>query len=132
MKKLILTFAIIFGTIIFAQSQQVNFPEGTMLVYSDTNALAGGDTLIRSIYSFVPQKTSDTTYEFQYKRIEFYTGENIHINKFISQEGAWDETITIGGNTYTLEAVYNLIISINAANWKTGTWQFFLQKINNE
>ena len=129
MKKLLLTFAIVFGMMIFAQSQQVNFPEGTMLVYSDTNALIGGDTLIRSVYSFVPQKTSDTTYEFQYKKLYWLNNEQIK-NEFISREGAWDEIITIGSNTYTLEGVYNLIVSIDAANWKLGTWQYFLQKIN--
>ena len=132
MKKLFLTFAIIFGMMVFAQSQQINFPEGTMLVYSDTNVLAGGDTLIRSIYSFVPQKTSDTTYEFQYKRIEFYTGKNMHINEFISWDSQPQDSLLIGGQQRSFSWVYDQILTISISNWQTGSWQTYLQKIHNQ
>jgi hypothetical protein len=130
MKKLLLTLAIIFSMTVFAQSQQINFPEGSLLVYSDTNNLAGGDVLIRSIYAFVPQKISDTTYEYQYKRIEFYVGRPIHINEFISYEAKSDETLLISGTPQTYDWMYPQVVTINEATWKIASWQTFLQKIN--
>lgn len=128
MKKLLLTLAIIFGCY-FAQSQQVNFPEGTLLVYSDTNNLAGGDVLIRSIYAFVPQKISDTFYEYQYKKVYWLNDEQVK-SEFISKEFHKDSTILIGEVEYTFEEIYNLIVAINESYWKIGSWQTYLQKIN--
>ena len=129
MKKLLLTLAIIFSLTVFAQSQQINFPEGNILVYSDTNNLAGGDVLIRSVYAFVPQKISDTTYEYQYKKAYWLNDQQVK-NEFISKEFHKDSTIMIGEVEYTFEEIYNLIVAINESYWKIGSWQTFIQKIN--
>ena len=129
MKRLILIIAIIFGTMFFAQSQQVNFPEGNILVYSDTNNLTGGDVLIRSVYAYVPQKTSDTTYEYMYKKLYWLNDEQIK-NEFISYVALSDSTILILGTPRTFEWMYEQVITISIPNWKTASWQTFLQKIN--
>jgi len=131
MKKLLLITVILMCGV-FAYSQQINFPEGSILVYSDTNNLAGGDVLIRSVYAYVPQKTSDTTYEYQYKRIEFYVGKEPHINEFISYNAASTETVWISGVQRTYAWMYPQIITINTVNWKIASWQTYLQKINNQ
>ena len=129
MKRLILIIAIIFGTMFFAQSQQVNFPEGNILVYSDTNNLTGGDVLIRSVYAYVPQKTSDTTYEYMYKKLYWLNDEQIK-NEFISYVALSDSTILILGTPRTFEWMYEQVITISIPNWETASWQTFLQKIN--
>ena len=129
MKRLILIIAIIFGTMFFAQSQQVNFPEGNILVYSDTNNLTGGDVLIRSVYAYVPQKTSDTTYEYMYKKLYWLNDEQIK-NEFISYVASSDSTILILGTPRTFEWMYEQVITISIPNWETASWQTFLQKIN--
>ena len=129
MKRLILIIAIIFGTMFFAQSQQVNFPEGNILVYSDTNNLTGGDVLIRSVYAYVPQKTSDTTYEYMYKKLYWLNDEQIK-NEFISYVALSNSIILILGTPRTFEWMYEQAITISIPNWETASWQTFLQKIN--
>ena len=111
------------------QAQQINFPEGNILVYSDTNNLAGGDVLIRSVYAFVPQKTSDTTYEYQYKKVYWLNGDQVK-NEFVSYEAASDETLLIGGVQRTYDWAYDQVLTINVANWNMASWQTYLQKIN--
>ena len=118
-----------FGVI--ASAQQINFPEGNILVYSDTNNLIGGDVLIRSVYAFVPQKTSDTTYEYQYKKVYWLNGDQIK-NEFVSYEAASDETLLISGVQRTYDWAYNQVLTINVANWNVASWQTYLQKINNQ
>ena len=128
MKKLFLILVLAFigyGT----QAQQINFPEGNILVYSDTNNLAGGDVLIRSVYAFVPQKTSDTTYEYQYKKVYWLNGDQIK-NEFVSYEAASDETLLISGVQRTYDWTYDQVLTINVANWNVASWQTYLQKIN--
>ena len=128
MKKLTLILAIICGAM-FAEAQQVNFPEGNILVYSDTNNLAGGDVLIRSVYAYVPQKTSDTTYDYQYKKVYLLNDEMIK-NEFITYTALGSETLIISGVPKTYDWAYPQIVTISVANWKLASWQTFLQKIN--
>ena len=131
MKKLLLILVLAF--IGFStQAQQINFPEGNILVYSDTNNLAGGDVLIRSVYAFVPQKTSDTTYEYQYKKVYLLNGYQLTVpgGDYVSYEAASDETLLIGGVQRTYDWAYDQVLTINVANWNVASWQTYLQKIN--
>lgn len=131
MKQLFLIFALIFGMTIFAQSQQVNFPEGSLLVYSDTNTFVGGDVFIRSVYAFVPQELGFGIFEYQYKKI-YKLNDEIIENDFITYTTEPYETLLISGQPKTYEWLQTQILTINVVNWEIATWQNYLQKIYNQ
>ena len=128
MKKLILSLAIIAFIALSAESQISN--RANLLLYTDTINIVGGDVLIRDVYAFEPVfKPIDTTYYFPYRKVYHMNGELI-LTKQEYFEGKYDAEITIGENTYTLEDIYNLIKTIDEANWQSGMWGIYLQKIN--
>lgn len=128
MKKLIL-IAIIGLMALAANSQNMN--KENLLLYTDTTIITGGDTLVRDVFAFLPVfKPIDTTYYFPYRRV-YRLNSELLVNRSEHFEGKYNDTIAIGSNTYTLEEVYNLIKTINEANWQNGMWQIFIQKINN-
>ena len=127
MKKLIL-IAIL--SLLFSAVQSQNLNRERLLLYTDTVAMSGGDTLVRDVYAFLPTfKPLDTTYYFPYQRIYIMNGKVLPWGRE-HFEGKYYDTIVIGSITYTLEEVYNLIKTINEANWQSGMWGIFLQKVN--
>lgn len=126
MKKLFLTFAIIFGMMMFAQAQTFN--RESVQLYADTTSLTGGDIFVRQVYGFLPTEKPNGDIEFSYVKLYYLNGELLPPISEVHQ-GVPTDTVVIGGNTYTLKQVYDLIISINQENWINGTWQVFLQKL---
>ena len=112
-------------------AQAQNFNREYKLLYTDTNILAGGDTIVRSVYGLLPLNDMiDSTITFNYQRIYEITGlEPILKNE--KNVGHYNDTVVIGGTTYTFKQAYDLIIAINETNWQAGSWQVFLQYINN-
>ena len=125
MKKLIFIMLLAFGMIAQAQT----FNKETVQLYADTTTITGGDVLIRQVYAFLPTEKPSGNIEFTFQRMYWL---NDMLIPFTSEtfEGSPTETINISGVNRTYLWVYNQIISINDANWKTGAWQVFLQKVN--
>ena len=129
MKKILLVLAVLVGVAFTSTAQQVNFPEGNLLIYSDTSNLAGGDVFVRALYSYIPQNMGDGTYTYLYKKL-YYLNDDIIKNEFITYRTTVGETLLISGVNRTYQWVQNQVVTISTANWQTATWQTFLQKLN--
>lgn len=127
MKKLFIILALV-GFAFITNAQQINFPEGNMLIYSDTNTFAGGDVFIRTLYSYVPQDNGDGTYTYWYKQI-YYLNENVIENELIDYRTTLNETVSIDGVQRTYPFIQAQTVTINTVNWKKAAWQTYLQKV---
>ena len=130
MKKILLVLAVLMCGV-FTQAQTIIYPEGDILLYSDTSILVDGSELILSLYGSVPIKISNDIYSYTYRKVYLLDGE-VFKTESPSYITYPNEQLTISGVQRTYDWMYPLVVTVDVANWKIASWQTYLQKIHNQ
>ena len=111
--------------------ERLNNERENILIYSDTTALNGGDTLTRLLYGFLPMDRGNGNYVYQYTLHYVLNSEIIRAVPMIYNANVNDSVFLLG-QWRTFDWTYQQIVDINLTNWNIAAWQTFLQKIHNQ
>ena len=117
---------------IFAHTQTINYPDGDILLYSDTSTLVDGSELVISLYGQMPVKIAAYgLYIYEFSKVYSIDGEELKDETLthVTYDG---ETLLISGVQRTYDWMYPQVITVDEANWKIASWQTYLQKIHNQ
>lgn len=120
-----------FGMTAQAQTERLFNKRENILIYSDTTALNGGDTLVRLLYGFLPMDRGNDNYVYEYQKIYKLNDDVILLVPMVYNATPQD-SVLLFGQYRTFDWVYPQVVDINETNWQTASWQTFLQKINNQ
>ena len=130
MKKILLVLAVLMCGV-FTQAQTVVWPQGDILLYTDTSTLVDGSELILNLYGSLPIKISDDIYYYEYRKVYLLDGEVFKTTRPHHTTYPLEE-LTISGQQRTYDWMYPLVVTVDVANWKIASWQTYLQKIHNQ
>lgn len=132
MKKIILTILLIVTVFaIKAQDERIHKVRENILLYADTNILIGNDTLIRSVYGFLPLDVEAGDYQYEYRKI-YWLNSEIILNIPENFNPTPTDSLLLFGQMRSYDWIYPQVKAIDTANWKIAAWQTYLQKINNQ